>query len=76
MAMHELIEVSVVSHARSFHVVVAKTCKRYPPGWLYLRRVLKEIILAAEKDGEEVLDDLYELHAVYLLPPQVIDQLK
>ncbi|KAG0504748.1 hypothetical protein M758_N021500 [Ceratodon purpureus] len=47
-----------------------ETCKLYPPGWLYLRRTLKEIILAAEKDGEEVLDGLYDLHAVYLLPSQ------
>lgn len=35
---------------------------------------MKEIILAAEKDGEVVLDGLYDLHAVYLLPPQVINQ--
>ena len=64
---------SLLSHARSSRVVVAKTCKLYPPGWLYLRRTLKEIILAAEKDGEEVLDGLYDLHAVYLLPSQVTD---
>lgn len=44
--------------------------KLYPPSWLYVRRTLKEIILAAEKDGEEVSDGLYELHAIYLLPPQ------
>lgn len=47
-----------------------ETCNRYPPGLLYLRRVLKQMILAAEKDGDEVLDGLYDLHAVYLLPPK------
>lgn len=69
------IVVRVLSHAHSSHEVVAKIFKLYPPSWLYVRRTLKEIILAAEKDGEEVSDGLYELHAIYLLPPQVTDQL-
>ena len=46
-----------------YFVVDAKTFKRYSPDWLYLRRLLKQSILAAENDGEEVLDDLYEPHA-------------
>jgi hypothetical protein len=56
-------------------VVDAKTCKSYPPAWMYLRRLLKQFILAAESDGEEVLDSLYELHAIYLLPSQVTSRL-
>jgi hypothetical protein len=33
--------------------------------------MLKLLILAAESDGEEVLESLYELHAAYLLTQQV-----
>lgn len=46
-------------------------CRKYPPARTYLRRTLKQIILAAEHDKEEVLDGLYELHADYLLPSEV-----
>lgn len=34
--------------------------RKFPPSKWYLSRVLKQIILAAESDGQEVLDGLYE----------------
>lgn len=46
-------------------------CRKYPPAPVFLRQMLKLLILAAESDGEEVLESLYELHAAYLLTQQV-----
>jgi len=47
-----------------------KICRKYPPAPVFLRQMLKLLILAAESDGEEVLESLYELHAAYLLTQQ------
>ncbi|BBM98595.1 protein-lysine N-methyltransferase EEF2KMT [Marchantia polymorpha subsp. ruderalis] len=37
---------------------------RYPASKAYVRNVLKNIILTAEQEGQEVLDDLYDMHSI------------
>ncbi|KAJ7523909.1 hypothetical protein O6H91_18G067700 [Diphasiastrum complanatum] len=42
--------------------------RKFPPIRSYAMRVLKEVLLAAEQDGCEVLESLYEEYLCYLLP--------
>ncbi|CAM6083604.1 unnamed protein product [Calypogeia fissa] len=39
---------------------------RYPASQSYVKRVVKAIIMAAESDREEVMEDLYGLHSIFL----------
>lgn len=61
------IVVRVFFYVYFFYEVVVKIFKLYLLSWLYVRCILKEIILVVEKDGEEVFDGLYELYVIYLL---------
>lgn len=47
--------------------------KKFPPSRMYLRSVLKQLILAAESEGEEVLGDLYEQQITLLKSPKELE---
>eukprot|EP00897_Mesotaenium_endlicherianum_P000895 jgi/Mesen1/10806/ME000092S10290 len=63
----------VISEASQIHLLSTciqnKRCQLYPPDRLYTARVLKGVILAAESDGEEVMEDLYSLYVAYSTAP-------
>ncbi|KAH7306424.1 hypothetical protein KP509_22G010900 [Ceratopteris richardii] len=40
--------------------------RRYPPSSQYMKSVLKVLILAAESEGQEIMEDLYNQHIAFL----------
>lgn len=50
--------------------------KKYPPSPFYLSSVLKQLILAAESEGQEVLGELYEQQIALLISNKEMGRLK
>ncbi|GLJ07192.1 hypothetical protein SUGI_0061190 [Cryptomeria japonica] len=44
-----------------------KICRNYPPSQFYVKSLLKQIIIDAESQSQEVLDVFYEKYAQYLI---------
>eukprot|EP00249_Psilotum_nudum_P030702 c43620_g1_i1 orf=199-1395(-) len=45
-----------------------RVCEMFPRSELYVKRVLKQLILTTESEKEEVLTELYEQYALFLIP--------